>query len=306
MTALGVCHPGWRGVRTSAYTFRTPMVETADAAEDAGRILRTARESGLDTIVVHGVPPGTLALLQEAKQDGLATRVVLYSSPAQHGAGKSESDVIDRLLRWQTDGPLDRLGMAKEGVAEALNALGHSVWFVPARIPDVPAVTPNQLEGTLRIGVFAEPFWRKNVVTQLAAVALMPGATAHVMSAPDVDYLRPLTLVEHGELGWSEFLPLLAGVTLNFYVTLSECLPLTPLESYLLGVPCLISQTSALFRSAPDLWELTTVPELDNPRAIAAAGARLLTNSADAVEAARAWMPVWDQYAVSQWDEFIG
>lgn len=306
MTVLGVCHPGWRGVRTSAYTFRTRMFETEDAAADANVIVATASRIGASSIVVHGVPPGTKHLLAATKQAGLATRVVLYSSPTQHGAGKSESDVIDDLLDWQRNGPLDRLGLAKEGVAEAMNALGHSVWFVPARVPEIPEVVPATLEGTLRVGVFAEPFWRKNVVTQLAAVALIPGATAHVMTAPAVSYLSPLPVVEHGEMAWDEFLPILGGVTVNLYVSLSECLPLTPMESYLLGVPCLMSQTSAVFRSAPDLWELTTVPELDNPRAIAAAGARLLTNSADAVEAARAWMPVWDQYAVSQWDEFIG
>jgi hypothetical protein len=230
---------------------------------------------------------------------------VLYSSPAQHGAGKSESDVIDNLLAWQRAGTLGRLGLAKEGVAESLRALGHDAWFVPARVPQLPDVEPAPMPPGLNVGVFAEPFWRKNVVTQLAAVAQLEDATAHVMRAPDVGYLSALPVVEHGERDWEAFLGLLAGVDLNLYVTLSECLPLTPMESYLVGVPCLSSRTSAVFRSDDELWQLTTVGELDNPRAIAEASMRLLDHRQEAVDRAHRWMKDWDQRAEALWEDFI-
>ena len=100
------------------------------------------------------------------------------------------------------------------------------------------------------------------------------------------------------------FLQVLGSVDLNLYVTLSECLPLTPMESYLLGIPCLASRTSAVFRSDAELWDLSTVDELDNPRAIAAAARRLLGRSDEAIHRARIWMRRWDAEAAQLFDEF--
>lgn len=304
MSVVGVCHPEWRGVRTSAYTFRTPIIEADDLADP--HLIERVRATGASVVAVHGMPPGTASLLEALQSNDIATRVVLYSSPAQHGAGKSESDVIDGLLDLQAQGTLGRLGLAKEGVAEALRALGHRAWFVPARVPEVPSVDPIELDGRPAIGVFAEPFWRKNVVTQLAATALVEDAVAHVLTAPEIGYLANLPVVEHGLLDWERFIVLLGSVDINLYVTLSECLPLTPMESYLAGVPCLASRTSAVFRSDPDLWAMTTVDELDNPRAIAEAAARLLRDREEAVHRAQTWMRSWDARAGELWDEFIG
>jgi hypothetical protein len=97
----------------------------------------------------------------------------------------------------------------------------------------------------------------------------------------------------------------LGSVDLNLYVSLAECLPLTPMESYRLGVPCLTSQTSVLFKSDPDLWEATTVGELDNPSAIAAAAKNLLASSEEVVAAANRWLDHWDSEAAGIWDEFV-
>ena len=128
---------------------------------------------------------------------------------------------------------------------------------------------------------------------------------AHVAHRPDVGYLENVDILEHGDLDWEAFIGLQAGMTLNFNVTLSECHPMSPMESYLSGVPCLISATSALFREDPDLYEMTTVAEADNPRAIADKAALLLDHRTEAVDRARAWMSAHDQLAAEQFAGFV-
>ena len=304
---VGVCHPDWRGVRTAAYTFGVPVVEAADVAAPASGLVEVMAEAGVEVLVVQGFPPGTPVLLAEAHRRGLATRCVHYSSTAQHGAGPSEWAIADDLVNLARRGILGGLGFAKEGMAEAFEALGHPAAFVPVRIPALPGVRPVKLErGQTHVGVFAEAFWRKNLVTQLTATALVENAVAHVLELPPIGYLDGLAVVEHGVVPYEAFLPLLAGVDINLYVTLSECLPLTPLESYLVGVPCLASRTSVLFRDDPELWDLSTVDELDNPRAVAAAAARLLAHREQAVLRAGLWMERWDGYAAGLWNDFVG
>jgi hypothetical protein len=77
-----------------------------------------------------------------------------------------------------------------------------------------------------------------------------------------------------------------------------------PMESYRLGVPCLISNTSDLFTDDPRLNELTTVDEPDNPAAIAAAATQLLENRDEAVTLANASLDRTDRRSAEQWRLF--
>jgi len=119
-----------------------------------------------------------------------------------------------------------------------------------------------------------------------------------------VPYLSRNDLTICGELSRDEFLPIQAAMDITFNVTLSECHPMLPMESYRLGVPCLMSRTSDLFADDPDLYELTTVDRADNPDAIAEAAERLLTNKAEAVALANASLDTTDRNSADQWRAF--
>ena len=302
---LQVCHPDWRGVRTVAYAFRAPVVECDDLEHWGGRLVEQIESAGVTMVVIQGWPPGSAVFAQTLFDGGVGVSCVLHSSPAQHGAEVGEAAVVDEVLRLQRSGVLSRVGMAKAGAPEAFTAAGFEVQYVPNRTPAMPDLTKVDLGPGLHIGVFAEPFWRKNLTTQLLAVGLLDGATAHVMSKPENLYLDGLNIVEHGELPWEEFVSLQGSVDLNLYVTLSECHPSTPQESYLAGVPCLVSRVSAVFRSDPNLWELTSTDEADNPESIARAAENLVDNRAEAIRRAEAWMEAADADAAERWSEFV-
>jgi hypothetical protein len=213
--------------------------------------------------------------------------------------------VADEVLALRASGALDVVGMAKSGVHPAFAALGFDVAYVPNRVPFLPEFERIDLGPGVNVGVFAEPLWRKNVVSQLMAVATIEGARAHVMRRPAPIYLDRLDITEHGELPWERFIALQSSVDLNLYVTLSECHPSTPQESYLAGVPCLVSRVSSVFRDDPVLWKLTSVDEADNPASIATGARRLLEAKEEAVLRARAWMEEADRRGADAWAEFV-
>lgn len=300
-----VCHPDWRGVRTAAYSFREPVVECHDLARWGEDIIEQMRSHDITTVVIHGFPPGSAEFLAKARETGINTHVVLHSSMTQHGAEPGEAEVADTVLALSRDGVIGRVGFVKAGLAEAFTSLGYPAAYVPNRTPDMPAITPRGLGPGLNVGVFAESFWRKNVVTQLSAVSLLDNATAHVLQQPNVAYLSDLPTVEHGVVPWEEFISLQASTDLNLYVTLSECHPLSPIESYLSGVPALMSRTSEVFRSDPELWNLTTVEVADNASAIANAARTLLDRRDEALSRARRWIAEFDVLAAKTWSQFV-
>jgi hypothetical protein len=301
---IQVCHPDWRGVRTVAVSFASPVVECDDLILWSDSLIDHITATSVEVVVIQGWPPGAARFAARLHEVGIEVKCVLHSSPAQHGAEAGEAAVVEEVLTLATSGVLAEVGMAKVGVPEAFTAAGHPVTYVPNRVPVLPEFEKVDLGPGLHIGVFAEPFWRKNVVTQLLAVELLEGGVAHVMRGPDVSYLDAIEVVEHGELAWNDFVALQGSVDLNLYVTLSECHPSTPQESYLAGVPCLISRVSGVFANDPRLWEITTTDRPDDPSAIAEAATRLLETRDEAVSLAKAWMSAQDRRAAEIWDRF--
>ena len=301
---IQICHPDWRGVRTVANSFGAPVVESDDLTAWGDDLLGRFRDASIGMVVIQGWPPGAAGFAARLSAGGITVKCVLHSSPAQHGAESGEARVVDDVLALQRSGVLSEVGMAKVGVHQAFAAAGHPVTYVPNRVPRIPEINRLDLGPGLHIGVFAEPFWRKNVVTQLLAVGLLDGAVAHVMKSPAVGYLDGIDMVEHGELPWEEFVALQGSVDLNLYVTLSECHPSTPQESYLADVPCLMSRVSGVFREDDRLWELTTTDLPDDPSAIAGAADRLLASKDEAVQRARSWMSDFDEEAARIWSTF--
>ncbi|MCL1594834.1 MAG: hypothetical protein M3132_10850 [Actinomycetia bacterium] len=300
VVTVQVCHPQWRGVRTSAYAFGDPVIETSHLETDLADEMRKA---GVRTVIIHASPPGSKAFIRYASALGLSVMQVIHSSMAQHGTDAGEAEAVSDALAMQAAGDLTRVGFVKIGVAEVFQHLGYQAFHVPNRTPQMPDITTIPLGNGLNIGVFHDPYWRKNVTTQLGAAALM-GGTAHVMSTPDVAYLSHMSIVEHGTLPWEHFVSLQASVDINLYVTLAESHPMSPIESYLTGVPCLVSRTSDLFLDDDELRELTTIAELDDPSAIARSGERLLASAPLATERANAWIVRQDRIAQQAWSAF--
>jgi hypothetical protein len=222
---------------------------------------------------------------------------------AQHGTDAGEGESLSIALAMAADGSLDRLGFVKAGMAEVFATKRTTTFHVPNRVPVLPELERVPLGDHPTFGVFLDPYWRKNVMTQLGAVHLLDGI-AHVMQKPAVPYIDTWRIVEHGSMPWSTFVSLQASVDINLYVTLSECHPMAPMESYLAGVPCLISATSDLFAADRDLKQMTTVADHDNPAAIATSATALMEAAEDVVARAQSWMIAHDPVAASRWSEF--
>lgn len=299
-----ICHPDWRGVRTAAYAFRTPVVECDDLKRWGSQILDGIQTAYVDVVVIQGWPPGSEGFAASCHAAGITVKCVFHSSPALQGTSQAEAAVVRQALDLLSARVLTGLATVKVGVAEAFSAFGHDIMYLPNRAPDMPDIEPLDLGPGFHVGVFGEPWWPKNIATQVLAVGLIPDGVAHLTKDPGLSYVSNHRVV-HGEMPWETFLALQGSVDLNLYVTLTECYPLTPIESYLLGVPCLISRTSAVFRGDPELWRLTTVDQPDEPVAIAEAAETLLEARDEAVGRARAWIAKADIKAQASWLDFV-
>ncbi len=297
-----VCHPDWRGVRESSYAFRDPVIEASDLAELIP-MLDDVIAAGATTVAIQGWPAGAETFARAATTAGLRVLSVFHSSPAQHGVDAGESDAVFAMLTLQAEGVVDRVATVKAGVAKSMRSAGYDVAHIGNRIPDIGQITPARVAEGTNVGIFLHPMWRKNVTTQILAAHELDWRP-FVMTDPQVPYLSPNDLTVCGEMPREDFLPILAAMDVTLNVTLSECHPMLPMESYRLGVPCLTSRTSDLFADDARLYELTTVDRADNPEAIADGAQQLLENKNEAMALADAALDRADERSSAQWADF--
>lgn len=298
---LQVCHPDWRGVRTAAEAFRDPVVASVDLTTLVEPI--TSLETPPTMLVIQGWPPGAGVLARAAARVGIPVSAVFHSAPTQHGVDGGEAEAVSEMFKLMAEGVIRRVGTVKAGTAPVFRSMGFDVWHVPNRVPLIPEVVPTALSAGTHAGIFLDPYWRKNVTTQILA-ALRNEWHPHVMKRPDVGYLPTDAITEWGELSHDEFLTTLGSMGITLHVTLSECHPMMPMESYRLGVPCLMSRTSDLFSPDPRLHAATTVAEVDNVEAVAAAAASLLADRDEIVAMANAELDRVDEFGRQRWMAF--
>ncbi|MEM6678260.1 MAG: hypothetical protein AAF675_10345 [Pseudomonadota bacterium] len=146
-----------------------------------------------------------------------------------------------------------------------------------------------------RIGLWlsGSSSYRKTPCATLLALGMIPGAR---LCAAGLDPQARAIIARMGlpfARIWPEVLPRsmlhreMARTDLTLYVTLSECAPMVPLESFALGVPCLIGPGCRLFADDPFLAERLIVRRPLSPAAIAEKAQQVLQEREEILEAFR-------------------
>jgi hypothetical protein len=269
LPVVAVARPGWYGVTTSARSCfpNVLLLNERQALKGADLILG----QGFHTVVLSGLPPASVALARELKYRAPDVRILCHF----HGsfAQNARPAVLQRLLllvEMVREGVVERIGLAKAGMAWSLARTGLPVCYLPYRVAPARCARPGPAGSPRRGGVFARDILRKNAHTQLVAAALLDDVEVHGGDLPDVSYLAGHgRFIAHGELPYEQFLALLGEMDLSLCVSLSECYPMVVVESLMRGVPCLTSHCHEILAHDDGLAQSLIVSAHDNPEAIA-------------------------------------
>ncbi|KAI3654775.1 hypothetical protein MP228_000155 [Amoeboaphelidium protococcarum] len=131
------------------------------------------------------------------------------------------------------------------------------------------------------VGVFGSSWNHKNVFVQIMALCRIPNIKIHVLEKPKLPYLEHCQseIISHGRfIPHDQFIQLIQSMDINLYVSLTECFPMTIIESITVGIPALTSATSPIYTLDPVLQQFLVINELDSPDYIADAVIRIMQN----------------------------
>ena len=300
-------YTGWGSIYATALA-QGPVLGLSATFDDqaAAHLVEVFRDTpSLRALVLHGIPPGALALARRVKAQLPHLHVALvYHGTMAAPFHVAESGLLMEALGAFESGVLDTLGVVKVGLVDTLNALGGGGPLLPpaassaspqplppsslqprfthqrsiATLPNFPYLLPvlpvdkhSARDGLLHLGLLVSSTdVHKNIATQLAAACSIPGAVVHVTALPDLAYL-PLCrarLVVTGLLPHAQFLQEMVRMDVLLYASFTECFPMLLVEAMAAGIPVLVSRTHHILDEDPVLLQALLVEEPDSPDAI--------------------------------------
>ncbi|MEO0958545.1 MAG: hypothetical protein AAFY66_08810 [Pseudomonadota bacterium] len=309
---LALYVPRWRGVALSTemlfeQTLPVPpgVEEHPDeiGAEDVAAFAEILLQTGVRHFIVSGGDLFNLSLLREVQRRAPDRRFdLLWHSNFLQMGEPHDWNLLRHWLHALRDGAVTRVGVVKAGLEDWFAALDIDAVHVPNVVPVPKRNSFERRQDTKspecgpRLGLWlsgSSPY-RKTPLAALAASTMIPGARLLAAGLDEsarrfvTDAQVPFERIWDAPLPRSMLCKQMRATDLTLYVTLSECSPMLPLESFALGVPCLIGPSCDLFADHDGLKQSLVVERPLAPAAIAE----------KAMEALAKRDEILDQYAI--------
>ena len=260
-----VFHHAWHGIRAAAgYLPGEKLVIPADRTMTTEEIRAAIALLGtMRAAIFHGFSHHAESLVKLVGRRGLETQlfVVWHGSSAQfHSA--AEYATFSRLITLKRDGHIAGIGCVKPGLPMLSEHLHQQILInMPPRTRIRASGTPD---GAALVPV-RNNFW-KNFHTNVYAAANHPRVRAVLVTSEFLKQRAMPTRAPVKELPEpprAELLRHMAQSSVVLNVTLTDCQPMTALESLAVGVPCLTGVLELPGLNQHEYQRLVTVPGAD-------------------------------------------
>lgn len=270
---IAVCHPDYRGVKSATKMLTEDIIESSEMVNRfwADRVARLTCAYGPETVLISGYSDGYDLLAEKIKRLLPDTRVLFYvhSSFTWFDNYPAENATFSKVLKLNKTGVVSKIGFCKRDLADYFKYLGYNTCFVMNRFDLTTVEKKRNVTGTIKVGVWGNNWWHRNILNQVIGALMIPGAEAHVNELKEVDFIDNKRVIRHGFLPKKEFLQIFSQMDINLYVSFTDCFPMTLIESMQYGIPAIASDTSAVYSFSPYLREALVVSTVDSPIGIA-------------------------------------
>jgi hypothetical protein len=255
--SISIMHPEWRGIRSSTenlFDFTLYLGDT-ETKEEIERFAGIVAATGIKTIVLSGFPSTYTQLVEYLHKANKSIKILcLWHGNFLQSNEEYNWESFKQVARLCEERKIYKWGFVKKGMAEILaDRLGINTAFVMNYIK-APVREPKKLgKNEIKIAIWAISMnWRKNPYAMIAAASVIPGVKLYGFGQDSrvseyVNFFKIPSDIKSSPLPQNKMMDFLRNMHVNLYVTLSECAPMTPLESLTAGSPCLMGPNSHYF-----------------------------------------------------------
>jgi hypothetical protein len=254
--------------------------------EQLTEIVNEIKKHQFNYVVISTLPISLNNFLDQLC-DSENVNVIFHGALSELSNKKIESQLI-KMITYTKAGKIKRLGFVKSGLDKWAKKM-FDIDCIQLQLKPVEKIKFSKTETSnspkIKIGVFGNTSFNKNLYNQIAGALAVDGAEIHTTIQTGFDNLGyDDRIVIHPFLDHLSFIKLMSEMTLNLHLSFSEGMGGQIFtESLSQGVPCLTSYNNEYLKFDKYLQDLLTVEQYDNPWEIKIAIEKVLNEKLETV-----------------------
>ncbi len=309
INSIAVACPDYRGVKSATKEMIPDLAEVPPLYSKimARRVAKDILIHQPKIILVSGYALGYDFLVEELHRldPQLRIFVLIHSAFIWFDMYPTENKVFERFINLAKKGVIEKVGFCKQDLAEYFARQGVKSYFVMNRFYPEKHNFKKLNSKEINVGIFGQNQWHRNITNQAVGALLVEGSKLHVNEISKHFFLDRERIKTYGILPKEEFLKIYQQIDINLYISLTDCFPMTVIESMQYGTPCLVSDTSAIYDFNPQLKKWLTVSAIDGPLKIAKQIEAVIKNYPAIQTEIKSYLPVLKEKVETSIEEFL-
>ena len=250
-------NPIWLGVANSSkglFENIIPLEHVYDS-DDIKNIVKSVNDNNIKTVIFSQICDGWVSIIDRMKtvKSNIKVKVIWHGNCYEFFSDFTWN-LNKEVMKLYKEGKIESFGFLRSTMYEFYKKLGYKCFYLQnnVHLENIKKIQ-KQEDNKVRLGIYnADSRELKNIYTALSAMKLIPNAIADVVpiNAGAKEFTRILRLETTSEddyIPTEKLLERIQNNDINIYPTFTENAPMFPLESFEVGVPCLLGNNNDYF-----------------------------------------------------------
>lgn len=307
-------NPTWLGVAASTkglFKNNVPL-EHVYSKKDIKNITEAIIENDIKSVIFSQICDGWTTMIEEIKKIKSEIQIkVIWHGNCYEYFSDFTWNLNKEVMNLYKQGKIDSLAFVRSTMYEFYKKCGFKSYYLQNNVykENAGKIAKNKNKKT-KIGIYnADTRELKNIYTALSAMKLVPNAVADVVPINEgakkfTEILGLETTSINDYIPNEELMKRIQKNDINIYPTFTENAPMFPLESFEMGVPCLLGNNNDYFVGT-ELGEYVILDREDDAEYIKNKIMEALENREKIMELYQQWKKEFDKKCEKLVEEFI-
>lgn len=307
-------NPTWLGVANSSKGLFENLVplEHVYKIKDKKCIVQAIIENNIKSVIFSQVCDGWIDIIKELKRKNskILTKVIWHGNCYEFFSDFTWN-LNKEVMQLYKEEKIDSFAFVRSTMYEFYKKAGFKSFYLQnnVHLENIEKVEKEE-SGKIKLGIYnADSRELKNIYTALSAMKLVPNSTADVVPINEgakkfTEILKLETTSVDDYIPTEDLLKRIQQNDVNVYPTFTENAPMFPLESFEVGVPCLLGNNNDYFVDTK-LGEYVILTKEDDPEYIKERILNCIEHKDEIMNLYRQWKKEFDEKCEKLVENFI-
>ena len=307
-------NPTWLGVANSTKGLFENIVplEHVYNKKDIDKLVNTVIENKIKSVIFSQICDGWTETIKKIKDKNknIIIKVIWHGNCYEYFSDFTWN-LNKEVMNLYKENKIDSFGFVRSIMYEFYKKVGFKSYYLQNNVHLKNIEREKKVSGDKRkIGIYnADTRELKNIYTSLSAIKLVPNSVADVVPINEsakkfTEMLQLETTSIDDYIPTEELLKRIQQNEVNIYPTFTENAPMFPLESFEMGVPCLLGNNNDYFVGTK-LGEYVILTKEDDPEYLKDRIVNCIEHKDEIIKLYREWKKDFDKKCKNWVNEFV-